>query len=103
MKKQKTVQFFHQCSGQATIEFTFTMVIVVLLLFGMIQVAVWSGMDLADRRKAHEDFLTTTSIRQGGVKKEIYGKEQTNPTFYYSSPIGAAVSSNIFKKEDREF
>jgi hypothetical protein len=72
--------------GQATIEFTFAMVIAVLLLLGMIQVLVWSGQDLADRRQAHETYLTT----------DRRGIEQTNPTFYYSSPISATVASNLY-------
>lgn len=73
-------------SAQATIEFTFAMVIVVLLLIGMIQVVIWTGKDLADRRQAHETFLI----------QDAPGWQQTEPIFYHSSPIGAAVTSNLF-------
>jgi len=72
--------------AQAMLEFTFSMAIAVLLLIGLIQVAIWSGKDMAERRQAHEKYLTGDAV----------GWEQTNPMFYTSSPISAAVSSNIF-------
>ena len=75
-----------QRAAQAMLEFTFSMVIAVLLLIGMIQAAVWSGKDMAERRQAHERYLTT----------DVVGWEQTNPMFFTSSPVSAAVSSNIF-------
>jgi|GEM_PF-6849181 len=77
--------------AQATLEFSFAMIVVVLLLMGMIQVMVWTGRDLVDRRQEHERTLTTWA----------FGEDQTDPTFYFSTPIGASVESNIF--EDRDF
>ncbi len=43
--------------AQSTIEFTFAMVVVMFLIYGMVQVFRWAGMDLAQRR-----YLQDTSI-----------------------------------------
>lgn len=74
-------------TAQATLEFSFAMVVAVLLLMGMIQVVVWTGQDLANRRQAHESTLT---------RPEMFGVDQTDPTFYYSTPIGSSAASNVF-------
>ncbi len=36
--------------AQSTIEFTFAVVVVMFLIYGMVQVFRWAGMDLAQRR-----------------------------------------------------
>ena len=72
--------------AQSTMEFTFSMVITILLLMGMIQVMVWSGKDLAMRRQAHERTLTDDRI----------GYEQVSPDFFYSAPVSATWASNIY-------
>ena len=36
--------------AQSTIEFTFAVVVVMFLIYGMVQVFRWAGMDLASRR-----------------------------------------------------
>jgi len=77
--------------AQATIEFCFAMIVVVLLLMGMIQSIVWTAKDLTNRRREHERRLTTWD----------FGVDQTEPSFYYSTPIGSSVPSNIFG--EREF
>lgn len=75
--------------GQATIEFTFAMIATVVLLMGMIQAVIWAGKDLAARRRAHEVYLTDN---------QLDGWEQTNPTFYRSAAMGAAVRSDIYNE-----
>lgn len=67
--------------AQATIEFTFTMVIAVLLTMGMIQVFRWTGKDLAEKRRIHE-----RELRDGNF----------GPIHFPPIGINAAVSSNIF-------
>ncbi len=44
--------------AQTTIEFTFCMIIIFLMIYGMMKVFQWSGVDLAERRIAHETVLT---------------------------------------------
>ena len=87
MKIPKLKKSYQKYLAQATIEFTFSMVIATLLLLGMVHVLVWSGQDLVDRRHAHETFLPDDT--QSGV-------DQTRPTLFYASPIAATVTSNLF-------
>ena len=67
--------------SQATIEFTFTMVITVLLIVGMIKVFRWTGKDLANRRMIHERELINGMMA---------------PRYIAPLPINAVVSSNVF-------
>jgi len=83
--KKKTIRV----QGQAMIEFTFGMVVAILLLMGMVQVLVWTGLDLANRRLAHEQHLT----------RDAHGINQTEPIFYHSSPIFGGAASNVFGDE----
>jgi hypothetical protein len=42
--------------GQATIEFTFAMVIIALMIFGLIKIFRWTGMDYAEHAWDREYF-----------------------------------------------
>ncbi len=44
--------------AQAVMEFTFMMIMVALLAYGTIKVWKWTGLDLRDRRVAHDEELT---------------------------------------------
>lgn len=44
--------------GQSTIEFTFAMIAVMFLMYGMVMVFRWAGMDLANRRFAQDSAIT---------------------------------------------
>jgi len=45
--------------AQSTIEFTFAMVVIMFLVYGMVRVFRWTGMDLAERRWAQDNSMTT--------------------------------------------
>jgi len=45
--------------AQSTIEFTFAMVVIMFLVYGMVRVFRWTGMDLAQRRWAQDNSMTT--------------------------------------------
>jgi hypothetical protein len=53
-------------SGQSIIEFAFAMTGVMLLLYGMVMVFRWVGMDLAERRYDHDKRLIagTNTLKQ---------------------------------------
>jgi hypothetical protein len=71
--------------AQSTIEFTFAMVVVVFLIYGMVMVFRWAGMDLANRRISQDNSLT-------------YGSNpysQLNPGDDYFLPIGAVYHGKI--------
>ena len=59
--------------GQAILEFTFAMIILMLLIYGLIMVFRWVGLDLAERRIQHEMVLTDNSLSP---------QDQVNPDFY---------------------
>ena len=44
--------------GQVTIEFTFCLLIVAILMYGLMKAFRWAGMDLSERRLAAETDLT---------------------------------------------
>ena len=47
--------------AQSTIEFTFAMIAIMFLIYGMVQVFRWAGMDLAQRRFMQDNALMTLS------------------------------------------
>lgn len=77
--------------AQSIVEFTFGIVIVVLLLLGMIKVFSWAARDLTDRRQRHEVSLI---IDPGDCP--ACPLQQVNPYFYESTAVGFAKNSNIF-------
>ena len=52
--------------GQVILEFTFCMIIVLLMLFGLTKVFTWVGRDYAGRSMAHDSTLTTSVIQSYG-------------------------------------
>ncbi len=48
----------HDTKAQSTIEFTFAMVAIMFLIYGMVMVFRWAGMDLANRRVAQDNAMT---------------------------------------------
>lgn len=47
--------------AQSTIEFTFAMVAIMFLIYGMVIVFRWAGLDLANRRVSQDNSLTYSS------------------------------------------
>lgn len=58
--------------GQVVIEFTFCLIIVLLMIYGVTKVFFWAGRDLVERRKAHDALLTADAAPP----------QQINPDFY---------------------
>ena len=44
--------------AQSTIEFTFAMIAIMFIIYGMVRVFRWAGMDLANRRFTQDTTLT---------------------------------------------
>lgn len=80
------------CQGQSILEFTFTMIVVALILMGMFQIFVWQSNDMARRRQAHEDILKEPFTDLGAAAP----LKQVRPTFYGVSDLEATVASNIY-------
>ena len=66
--------------GQSTIEFTFAMIITLVLVYALFMVFRWAGLDLAERRFTHERLLTNESLRP---------EQQLNPDFYKPRKLDA--------------
>ena len=65
------------CRGQATMEFTFGMILALILLVGLINIFQWVGGDLASRRSVHDSQLTQR------IKEVQYGPlRQVDPFFH---------------------
>jgi hypothetical protein len=73
--------------GQTMVEFSFSMIVAVVLLLGLIKVFIWSGKDLMNRRKMHEAVL---------MNPKAVPAEQIRPTFYYATRFNAEIDSNIY-------
>ncbi len=65
--------------GQVILEFTFSLIVIMLLLYGTMMVFRWSGVDLADRIITHNNVL----INGGG------SLDQINPYFYKGTPMNS--------------
>lgn len=56
--------------GQATIEFAFAMVVVALLIYGLIKIFHWTGMDYAEHAWDRERKLPITTTEDGHVEDD---------------------------------
>ena len=59
--------------GQVILEFTFCMIVILIMIFGIIKVFHWTGSDLVERQRAH-----TTVLLDSGLTP----REQIDPFFY---------------------
>ena len=64
--------------GQSIIEFCFAMVVVILLIYGLVMVIRWVGMDLADRRIAHDRVLISGGTPEEQVRENFYRPRKIN-------------------------
>ena len=80
---------FMNSKAQTMIEFSFSLIVVMLLFFGLIKVFVWSGKDIWQRGQAHTMVLTDNSFRPS---------QQIRPVFYYSTRMNAEIDSNFYGK-----
>jgi len=69
MKMQKN-------KAQVMLEFSFCMIIVMLMIYGMIKLFRWSGIDLVGKSKLYESSLTQSS--DAGIQLQV-------PTYNYSA------------------
>lgn len=79
-------------NGQATLEFTLVMAAVVLLILALARVFTWTGRDMAQRRKAHDDIL----MEDCGSDPGGCPLRQLRDVFFVSNRIEATASSNLF-------
>lgn len=79
--------------GQVILEFSFCMIIVMLMVFGITKVLIWTGRDFAGRNEAHTKKL------ERGIQRE-YGDigegplNQIAPYFYTPVKMNAIWAGN---------
>jgi hypothetical protein len=83
-------KFLKGAAGQMMIEFTFSMIMALIMIYSAVMVLRWSGLDLAERRLAHDKKLrvnideNASSIADGPLKQldsYFYQPMRINATF----------------------
>ncbi len=72
--------------AQSTLEFVFAMIAAMFLLYGMVQVFRWAGMDMAQRHWAYD-----AAFNKPGANVE----EQLKPVVYHPSRINASPGVDL--------
>lgn len=70
--------------GQVIIEFTFCMIIVMLMMYSLIKIFRWTGVDLAERRIAHDVTLKSAVTRDYSASSLGDGPMGQIDTYFYS-------------------
>lgn len=79
--------------AQITLEFIFSMMVVLVMIYSLIMVLRWSGVDLAERRLAHDQYLTVDVNQNYGNKNINDGPlKQLEPSFYEPMGLKATFS-----------
>jgi hypothetical protein len=64
--------------GQVIIEFTFCLIIVLLMIYGVTKVFFWAGRDLVERRKAHDELLISGGSPPQQIAPDFYTPVKMN-------------------------
>ena len=83
--------------AQVMLEFAFCMIILFLMMYGIIMVFRWVGLDLGQRQQAHKAVLEQNidlGYGQGGVPVERGPLTQIDPYFYTPARMNAVWMGN---------
>ena len=98
------IRISRRISGQSTIEFTCAMTVVLILIYALVMVFRWAGLDLAERRFAHQELLTTTNeviinpVTNAVTTRILKAENQLNPDFYKPRKIDAVFRGFDLKR-----
>ncbi len=84
---------FKHMKAQTTLEFTFAFVIVLLLVYGCIQVFRWAGVSLVERQKAHESTLIDNTVLENWQTFSQSPLKQLGADFYEPSRMNAVFNN----------
>ncbi len=73
--------------GQVLLEFTFCMIIVFLMIFGVTKAFIWGGIQLADRAVDHDKLLVTRIAEGYGETCSLWGEEYDCFDYYGTRDI----------------
>ena len=74
--------------AQSTIEFTFAMIVTMFIVYGMVQIFRWAGMDLAQRRYWQDNSMTGPLVNGDPLS-------QLNANDDYVTPITAVWHGSV--------
>ncbi len=74
----------HLSRGQTMVEFTFCLIVILLMIYGLMRIFEWTGKDQAMRRMAH-DALITTGVKRSYDNEGDGPAKQISP--YFHTPI----------------
>jgi hypothetical protein len=85
-------------SGQVMLEFTFAMIVIMLMMYSMMMIFRWTGKDMADRRIAHEDALFQNVQRPWSYKvdKVYQNSPEVQLDSYFYKPIKMNAVTDVF-------
>ena len=76
--------------AQAVIEFTFAMILVLLMVYALMSIFRWNGVSLAERRIAHENALIAPIVEGFQDTQNALGpQKQIDPYFYKPKKVRA--------------
>ena len=77
-------------TAQVTLEFTFSMILVLLLMYGVVRVLTWASLTLAERRVAHDHSLTLRTDVENwkNIERDPSPLLQLEPEFYTANKLG---------------
>ncbi len=78
--------------GQVLIEFTFSMIIVFLMIYAFTKIFDWSGREITNRRIMHDNVLKSTSAgtqRGYNTVNDSEQIQQISPFFSSGTPMNA--------------
>lgn len=79
--------------AQVMVEFTFCMIILFLMMYGIVMVFRWAGLDLSQREAAHDALLTYPIDEDYGVAS-AGPLRQIDPYFYQPAKMNAVWEGN---------
>ena len=73
----------HVSRGQTMVEFTFCLIVILLIIYSLMRIFEWTGKDQAKRRIAHDDLIITR-VKHSYKKENPWEgpAKQLDPYFY---------------------
>ena len=76
--------------GQVILEFTFCMIVILIMMYGVIKVVHWTGRDIVERQRAHDATLFADVTPR--MQLDPYGTDEGK--FYTPGKMNAIWGGN---------
>ena len=77
---------FQSCRAQSILEFTFSTIVFLAMVSGMVLIFRWAMMDLAERRFDHDRNLTVNSLTPEQQLAPDFHRVRAMDTFLFKKP-----------------